>query len=91
MVAHEQPFPSTFLELCRLVADLGIEAFPKDSTAEWHAVPGKAFTKSDFICCLVCVLIAEGGNARGCAHKVASTAKGLHGLLPPLVSEPGHM
>eukprot|EP00959_Pyramimonas_sp_CCMP1952_P246120 5144133-Pyramimonas_sp.AAC.1 len=91
MVTHEQPFPIIFFKLCCLVVDLGIEAFLKESSTEWYAVPGKTFTTSYFMCCLVCVLIAEGGNARGCVRKVVSTAKGLHGLLPPLVSQPGHM
>eukprot|EP00959_Pyramimonas_sp_CCMP1952_P204890 4284618-Pyramimonas_sp.AAC.1 len=41
--------------------------------------------------CLVSMLFAKSGNARGWARKVASTTKGLHGLFPPLASQTRHM
>eukprot|EP00959_Pyramimonas_sp_CCMP1952_P164266 3434069-Pyramimonas_sp.AAC.1 len=40
---------------------------------------------------LVGMSLAEGSNARGWMHKFMSTAKGLHGLFPPLVPQTRHV
>eukprot|EP00959_Pyramimonas_sp_CCMP1952_P151588 3171617-Pyramimonas_sp.AAC.1 len=57
------PFPSILLELCSLVIDLGIGAFPKDPSTKWNAVPGETFPKTYLMSCLFSMLIAKGGNA----------------------------
>eukprot|EP00959_Pyramimonas_sp_CCMP1952_P410817 8609455-Pyramimonas_sp.AAC.1 len=41
--------------------------------------------------CLIDMLIAEGSNARGWMHKTMFTAKSLHGLVPPFMSQTRHM